>query len=61
VGACVVPAATHENRACELMLMHLSRQGVAGHLELILVSRGHRGNCPARLAAAMTSTCAGSG
>ncbi len=30
VGALVVPASTHENRASELMLEHLTRQGVSG-------------------------------
>ena len=37
VGALVVPASTHENRASELMLEHLIRQGVTGRLELVLV------------------------
>ena len=36
----VVPASTHENRATELMLEHLARQGVTGRLELVLVDRG---------------------
>ena len=40
VGALVVPASTHENRASELMLEHLARQGVTGRLELVLVDRG---------------------
>lgn len=40
VGALVVPASTHENRASELMLQHLNRQGVTGRLELVLVDRG---------------------
>jgi hypothetical protein len=40
VGALVVPASTHENRASELMLGHLNRQGVTGRLELVLVDRG---------------------
>ncbi|MGZ4518340.1 MAG: transposase, partial [Mycobacteriaceae bacterium] len=40
VGALVVPASTHENRATELMLEHLSRQGVTWRLELVLVDRG---------------------
>lgn len=39
VGALVV-ASTHENRISELMLEHLTRQGVAGRLELVLVDRG---------------------
>ena len=39
VGALVVPASTHENRASELMLEHLGRQGVTGRLELVLVDR----------------------
>lgn len=40
VGALVVPASTHENRASELMLDHLRRQGVTERLELVLVDRG---------------------
>ncbi len=41
VGALVVPASTtHENRASELMLEHLTRQEVTGRLDLILVDRG---------------------
>ncbi len=40
VGALVVPASTHENRASELMLDHLTRQGVTDRLELVLVDRG---------------------
>ena len=40
VAALVVPASTHENRASELMLEHLARQGVTGRLELVLVDRG---------------------
>jgi putative transposase len=40
VGALVVPASTHENRASELMLEHLTQQGVTGRLELVLVDRG---------------------
>ena len=40
VGALVVPASTHENRASELMLEHLTVQGVTGRLELVLVDRG---------------------
>jgi putative transposase len=40
VGALVVPASTHENRASELMLEHLDRQGVTDRLELVLVDRG---------------------
>ncbi|WP_165372338.1 transposase [Nocardioides iriomotensis] len=40
VGALVVPASTHENRASELMLKHLTRQGVTDRLELVLVDRG---------------------
>jgi transposase len=39
-GALVVPASTHENRASELMLGHLDRQGITGRLELVLVDRG---------------------
>ena len=40
VGALVVPASTHENRASHLMLEHLTEQGVTGRLELVLVDRG---------------------
>jgi transposase len=40
LGALVVPASTHENRASELMLEHLTRLGVAARLELVLVDRG---------------------
>jgi putative transposase len=40
VGALVVPASTHENRASELMLEHLTSQGMTGRLELVLVDRG---------------------
>jgi putative transposase len=40
VGALVVPASTHENRASELMLEHLIEQGATSRLELVLVDRG---------------------
>lgn len=40
VAALVVPASAHENRASDLMLEHLTQQGVAGRLELVLVDRG---------------------
>ena len=40
VAALVVPASTHENRASELMLEHLDRQGVTDRLELVMVDRG---------------------
>jgi hypothetical protein len=40
VAALVVPASTHENRASELMLEHLTSQGVIDRLELVLVDRG---------------------
>jgi hypothetical protein len=40
VGALAVPASTHENRTSELMLEHLTEQGVTGRLELVLVDRG---------------------
>ena len=40
VAALVVAASTHENRASELMLEHLARQGVTDRLELVLVDRG---------------------
>lgn len=40
VAAIVVPASTHENGASELMLEHLTQQGVTDRLELVLVDRG---------------------
>lgn len=40
VAAVVVPASTHENRASNLMLEHLTQQGVTARLELVLVDRG---------------------
>lgn len=40
VAAPVVPASTHENRASELMLEHLTRQGADDRLEPVLVDRG---------------------
>jgi putative transposase len=38
VGALVVPASTHENRASELMLKHLTRQGIIERVDLVLVA-----------------------
>ncbi len=35
VAALVVPASTHENRASELILEHLTRQGVTNRLALV--------------------------
>ena len=43
VAALVVPASFHENRASELMLETLTRQGVTGRLELVLVAQGRLG------------------
>ncbi len=40
VAAVVVPASTHENRASDPMLEHLTQQGVTDRLELVLVDRG---------------------
>lgn len=40
VAPIVVPASTHENRASDLVLEHLTQQGVAGRLALVLVDRG---------------------
>lgn len=40
VAALVVPASTHENGASDLMLEHLTQQGVTDRLELVLVDRG---------------------
>ena len=40
LGALVVPASWHENRTTELMLEHLTRQGVTERLELVMVDRG---------------------
>jgi putative transposase len=61
VGALVVPASTHETRASELMLEHLTRQGVTGRLELMLVDRGAPKPLPASSGDTTTSTCAASG
>jgi hypothetical protein len=61
VAALVVPASTHENRASELMLEHMDRQGVTDRLELVLVDRGSRPLRPAPSAATATSRSAGSG
>ncbi|MQW74940.1 hypothetical protein GHK92_03560 [Nocardioides sp. dk4132] len=36
VGALVVPASTHEDRASELMLEHVEHQGVTDRLDLVL-------------------------
>ncbi len=49
VGALVVPASTHENRASALMLEHLTAQGVTGRLELVLVDRGVTATAARRL------------
>jgi putative transposase len=40
VGPLVVPAFTHENRASELVLEHVTRQSLTNRLELVLVDRG---------------------
>ena len=40
VAALVVSASTHENRASQVMLEHLTQQGVTDRLELVLVDRG---------------------
>jgi hypothetical protein len=40
VGALVLPASTHENGTTGLMLKHLTEQGVAGRLDLVLADRG---------------------
>ena len=40
MAALVVPASTHENSASDLMLEHLTQQGAAERLELVLVDRG---------------------
>ena len=40
LGALVVSASTHESRASELMLEHLTQQGVTARLDLVLVDRG---------------------
>ena len=40
MAALVVPASTHENRASDLMLEHLTQQGLTARLELVLVDRG---------------------
>lgn len=52
VGALVVSASTHENRARELTLEHLTPQGVTGRLELVLVDHGLTAagpSCPLRV------------
>jgi hypothetical protein len=49
VGALVVPASTHENWACELILEHLTAQGAAARLELVLVDRGVTAAAAAKL------------
>lgn len=49
VGALVVPASTHENRATELMLEHLGQQGVTDRLDLVLVDRGVAASASIRL------------
>jgi hypothetical protein len=61
VGALVVPASTHENRASELMLDHLSGQGVTGRLELVLVDRGVTAAAAVPWAGTSGSRCAASG
>jgi hypothetical protein len=43
VAAVAVPASTHENRASELMLEHLTRQGVMGWQPDHTVNRARRG------------------
>ncbi len=43
VAALVVPASTHENRASELILEHLARQGITDRLELILEHLARQG------------------
>ncbi|KGM11899.1 IS5 family transposase [Cellulomonas carbonis] len=40
VAALVVPASTHENHACDLVLEHLAEQRALERLELALVDRG---------------------
>ncbi len=40
VAAVVVPTSTHESRASNLMLEHLTQQGVTDRLELVPVDRG---------------------
>jgi len=49
VGAMVVPASTHENRASQVMLEHLARQGVIYRQELVLVDRGVTAAAAAKL------------
>jgi hypothetical protein len=58
VGASLVPASTHENRASELMLEHLTSRGVAARLELVLVDRGSTLLPLAPSAGSTTSSCA---
>lgn len=60
VGALVLPASTHENRASELMLEHLTRQGVTWRLELVMVDRGVTAAAAGTLGRFQASRCAGS-
>jgi hypothetical protein len=57
----VVPASTHENRASELMLEHLTQQGSPGDLSWSWWTVGSPRPLPVRLAGTTTSSCAGSG
>ena len=56
-----VPASTHENRVSELMLEHMTQQGVTGRLEPVLVDRGVTALAACTVGDATTSRSAGSG
>lgn len=49
VAALVVPASTHENDACDLVLQHLAEQGASERLEPALVDRGVTASAAGRL------------
>ena len=61
VAALVVSASTHENRASELMLEHLTRQGVADRLNWSWWTGESPQPQPADSATTTTSSSAGSG
>jgi putative transposase len=61
MAALVVPASTHENRASELMLEHLGRQGVTAGSSWSWWTEGSRPLRPALSVATTTSRSAGSG
>jgi len=60
-AAVVVPASTHGNRASDLMLEHLTQQGVTDRLELVLLVRGVTAAASRDLGREATSRSVGSG